>query len=37
MKIKTNNKMPPSEGPGKELDEKCEELIVKYVSDIRNG
>ncbi|XP_045541076.1 translation initiation factor eIF-2B subunit beta isoform X1 [Papilio machaon] len=37
MKIKTNNKMPPSEGPAKELDEKCEELIVKYVSDIRSG
>ncbi|CAG4936587.1 unnamed protein product [Parnassius apollo] len=29
--------MAPSEGPVKELDEKCVEMIVKYVSEIRSG
>ncbi|CAH2062560.1 unnamed protein product, partial [Iphiclides podalirius] len=29
--------MAPSEGPIKELDEKCIDMVVKYVADIRSG
>lgn len=37
INLNKNNKMSPSKGPGKDLDDKFIDLIGKFVSDIKNG